>query len=67
VIPVGYVILYGALDKAMPFLDGDEAVRRTALSLLALCEDRLGIPRRRPSRAERGRRLTSEEERYGHE
>jgi hypothetical protein len=66
-IPVGYVILYAALDKALPFLDGDEAVRRTALSLQALCEDRLGIARRRPSRAERGRRYTSEEERYRHE
>lgn len=58
-------MLYGTLQRALPLIEGDGDLRRQALSLAALCEDRLHIPRRRPTHAER--RGRSEEERYGHE
>jgi hypothetical protein len=62
---LGTMMLYGTLLRALPLIEDDTDLRRQALSLQALCEDRLKLPRSRPERA--GRRGTSEEARYGHE
>ncbi len=62
---IGYLLLYGVLGRALSLVETDPELWRQANSLNGLCEDRLGIPRSRPSRAERKR--ASEEERYRHE
>ncbi len=62
---IGYLLLYGVLGRALPLVENDAPLWSQGQGLLGLVEDRLNIPRSRPSRAER--RLTSEEERYRHE
>lgn len=63
---LGVLLLYGTLTRALPLLDeADQELRRQAVGLQCLCEDRLKLPRSTPARAER--RGTSEEERYRHE